>query len=270
MPSTYTADVIVRIRSHLFEATADKWTDTQLGEYIVQAVGDLSKVVPYVTSSATYLLGGTQLIDISSLNYYNILKVEYEYGIAGEHPAPKEFKNFEINGGYLEIITDSVPSGDEYVTGTCNANTASSLTDTTLSQFVSDMAYSKVVNETDDWESYVTTYTSTSVLVLAEDIFPDGNEEYTIYERVPVKVWYETKHTYSATERTFNQIYEDLLVDGVVAYAMMGLATYSVNRANIAGSDVDEGYLALAKMKFTLYRDALKRLRPVKTHRRYA
>ncbi len=267
--NTYITDLTVRIRYHLMETSADKWADVQIAEYIKQALGDLSRVVPYVTSSATYLLGGTQLVDISSLDYYNILKVEYDYGIAGEHPAPKEFKNFNIVGGYLEIVNDSVPVGDEYVTGTCTANTTGSLTDTTNTQFASDMAYSRVVNETDDLTSYVTTYTSTSVLVLAEDIFPDGDEDYTIYERVPVKVWYETKHTYTETTRTFNASLEDIIVDGAVAYALLGMATYTVNRANIAGTDVDDGFLALAKMKYTLYRDALKRLRPIKTQRRY-
>ena len=68
--------------------------------------------------------------------------------------------------------------------GNDTAGTASSLTDTTKSQFLAaDATDEKVIHNTnDDTWAVVTTYTSTSVLVLSKDIM-DSGESYEMYNK---------------------------------------------------------------------------------------
>lgn len=77
-----------------------------------------------------------------------------------------------------------VPFKIESRSGSDTAGTASSLTDTTKSQFVStDDDYEKVIhNTTDNTWAVVTDQTSTSVLVLSADIM-DSAENYEIYNK---------------------------------------------------------------------------------------
>ncbi len=67
--------------------------------------------------------------------------------------------------------------------GTANADTASALVDTTESQFLAADVGKAVYNPDDRTWAQVTAFVSTSQLTLSADIFPDGNENYRIYNQ---------------------------------------------------------------------------------------
>lgn len=68
-------------------------------------------------------------------------------------------------------------------TGTATSDTASALVDSTESQFLSTDTGKTVYNKDDNTFTVVTAYVSASQLTLAQDIFPDGNEEYSIFNK---------------------------------------------------------------------------------------
>jgi len=249
------------------ESTADQWSDAQLTEYIGMAVGDLSRIIPNITSTTTYTQGNSGLVSVSSLSYYRILAVDL-YGATGEHPVPIDFKNWRLLPyNYIEI--DPPPSGDQDVTGTADGDVTTHLQDDTNAQFTALMAYAHVVNTTDSLESYATTYNDAGDLTLAEDIFPDGDEDYIVYERVPVRIWYEGKHTYTETTRTFSANYEDIVCEGAICYALMGYAIESATTNNIGGATVSEKMLMMANNRLSLYRKELQKIRPLRHTERY-
>jgi len=269
MADTFITDLITRMRLHLFESTADQWSDAKLTEFIGQAVGDFSRRRPNETYSDTYFLGGTRMIDVSDLSAYDITKVQYEFGDAGEHKVPREFVNFTRTGDYIEIVSSSTPTGDSDVTGTADGDVASHLQDDTNVQFASDMVNAKVVNTTDSLETYATAYNDTGDLTLNEDIFPDGDEDYTIYERVPARVWYTTKHTYSETVRSFSAVFEDLILEGSICYALIAYAIEATTKNNVGGATVAEKMLMLARDRLALYNKELDRVRPLRRTERH-
>jgi hypothetical protein len=65
--------------------------------------------------------------------------------------------------------------------GTANGDTANALVDTTESQFLAGDVDKTVYNVDDRTYAKVTAFVSTSQLTLSEDIFPDGDENYRIY-----------------------------------------------------------------------------------------
>ena len=109
-------------------------------------------------------------------------------------------------------------------TGSDTAGTASKLTDTTESQFLStDPTNEKVVhNITDDTWAVVTGYTSTSVLSISKDIMASG-ESYELYNKrcknkrqiyigaLPFYLWIESVEYPIGTERNFVKISRDVV-----------------------------------------------------------
>ena len=107
--------------------------------------------------------------------------------------------------------------------GTDATGTASSLTDSVKSQFLStDPTSEKVVhNIKDDTWAVVLTQTSTSILTLSADIM-DANEQYEIYNKrcksnkqiyigdMPLYLWVESVEYPIGTERNFT-VYDDVL-----------------------------------------------------------
>jgi len=105
-----------------------------------------------------------------------------------------------------------------------SGSTASLITDTTESQFLStDPTNEKVIhNITDDTWAVVLTYTSTSVMTLSADIM-DDDEEYEIYNKrcrnkrqiyigdMPQYLWVESVEYPIGTERNFFQISRDVI-----------------------------------------------------------
>ena len=67
--------------------------------------------------------------------------------------------------------------------GTATSDTAGALVDATNSQFLSTDVGKIVYNEDDKIWAIVTAYVSTSQLTLSKDIFPDGNENYSIFNK---------------------------------------------------------------------------------------
>ncbi len=65
--------------------------------------------------------------------------------------------------------------------GTANSDTANALVDTTESQFLAGDVDKTVYNPDDRTWAKVTAFVSTSQLTLSADIFPDGDENYRIY-----------------------------------------------------------------------------------------
>jgi len=109
-------------------------------------------------------------------------------------------------------------------TGSDTAGTASTLTDTTKSQFLStDPTNEKVVhNTTDDTWAVVTAYTSTSVLSISKNIMASG-ESYEIYNKrctnkrqiyigdMPSYLWVDSVEYPIGTERNFTQISQNII-----------------------------------------------------------
>jgi len=109
-------------------------------------------------------------------------------------------------------------------TGSETAGTASTLTDTGKSQFLStDDDNEKVVhNIKDDTWAVVTGYTSTSVLTISADIM-DSGEEYELYNKrcknnkqiyigdMPAYLWIESVEYPVGTERNFKVISQDII-----------------------------------------------------------
>jgi len=268
MVDTFLTDLTVRIRLHLKEPTESKWSDTDIAEYIEQAVGDISRIHPRVTSSDTYFIGGTRLITISALtDVKKVIRIQHELGDSGEREVPREFKNYTVLGNYIEVDGINTPEGDENVSGTASATVTDGLRDTTLSQFASTMVYALVKNTTDNTQTWIDAYTDADNVTVDDDIFASG-EEYTIYETYPVRVWYETSHTLSETVKTYPYYLDDLIVDGAVAYALSGYATEAADKATI-GDDVALSFLNLARQRMGKYLRDLERDRPVKVTRRY-
>ena len=108
--------------------------------------------------------------------------------------------------------------------GSDTAGTASKLTDTTKSQFLStDDDNQKVIhNITDDTWAVVTGYTSTSVLTLSANIMASG-EEYEIYNKrcrnkrqiyigdMPPYLWVDSVEYPVGTERNFIRVSKDII-----------------------------------------------------------
>ena len=261
MATTYLDDLVARVRVHLKEATADKWADTDIEEYVGQAVGDLSEFRPRRTVGNLYLCGGTRLVNISSLtDLKQILWVEYKYGDIGERKVPKQFKNWlDVDETYIQVVLSATPQGDSDVTGTATATVTGGLRDSS-SQFSADMAYAEVENTTDDTKTWITAYTDADNVTVNDDIFASG-ETYTIYERVPVNVYYECKHTLSNTVKTYPTGYDDLVVLGATAYARIAYATEVADQAT-AGEDVTNKLLRLAQSDMSNYWAKLRRIEP--------
>jgi len=67
--------------------------------------------------------------------------------------------------------------------GTANSDTADALVDTTNSQFLSTDTDKVVYNKDDKTWAVVTAYVSATQLTLSKDIFPDGDEDYRIFNK---------------------------------------------------------------------------------------
>jgi hypothetical protein len=221
MTTTYITDLITRARYHLKDASKVVWSDNDLTDYIKQAVGDLSAARPYEQTGTVYFRGGTRDLDLGVLSSLPSKVVRVEYDVDQD---PREFRNFTTFGNAVTVELSTLPTGDVGVSGKASGTTANKLVDATLSQFTTSMVYALVTNDTDGTSTYITARDSTSILSVADDIFVAG-DVYTVYERVNARLYYEGKHTYDETTRTFPPEFEDIILDGIVAYAIQRLAS---------------------------------------------
>jgi len=118
---------------------------------------------------------------------------------------------------YSSVIVESIYH-IESRTGVDTAGTASSLTDTTKSQFVAtdETTQKRVHNTTEHTWAAVKNYTSSSVLVLTRDIMNSG-DNYEIYNKhcankrqiflgdIPMFLWIDSVEYPIGTERNFTQ-----------------------------------------------------------------
>jgi hypothetical protein len=256
--ATYISDLIARIRIEVLEPTADKWSDANLTEYIGQAVGYISKYFPYETYLDTYFLGGTRTVDISSISPYDIVKVEYEtVDASGNAKVPKVFRNHTMLGrGKLQVEINTTPLGAALLaSATATSTSAGNIVDSG-NHFDSTMENCKITNDTDGTWTYVTTYSSASTMAVADDIFISG-DVFSIYERVPVRVWYTTKHTYTETTRTFPSWIEDFLLEGAICYALMAYSISVWNGLTLGDQVINNG-LILARERMRNWQSAIR------------
>jgi hypothetical protein len=260
MPA-YLTDITARIRYETQEPSGgDKWADADLLEYINQAVGYISKYVPYETSSDTFFLGGTRLVDISSLNAYDVLRVEYEtVDTSGNPKVPKSYRNFEMVGrNQLEVKLNNTPSGEVLLASAVATSTSAGNIVDSGNHFDTTMENCKITNDTDGTWTYVTTYSSASTMAVKDDIFISG-DTYSIYERVPVRIWYTTKHTYSETVRTFPAWVEDFVLEGAICYAMSAYSIGLWNQLTLGDQVVNNG-LIIARDRQSKWERAIRGL----------
>jgi hypothetical protein len=267
-------NMVTRVRKHLPEATADIWTDANLEEYIETAVEEFSEVKPRVVETTLYVRGGRNEVDLSSLTTrYKVLQVEYEVdNDPFEYDRdPRMWRNFEEIGDFLYLDLKSLPSPDVDVSGTADGDVASHLQDDTNAQFTAAMATGsvKVKNTDNGWVSYCTAYTDTGDITLAHDIFPDGDENYNVYEPVQVVIKYSCPHTLADGTQTFSTAYDRLIAEGATAHAWMVYAAEIANSANIGGQGATDRFAGLARMKMNKWYADLEKLRKRKVIRDY-
>ncbi len=271
MPTTYLDDLRTRVRYQLKEATADKWQDTELNECIASAVAQLSEQEPYHLSVDTFFCGNSRLIDLAAISdYIKIERIEYKVyksGVSGTKRTPKEFKNWKRIGNFIEIVVDSVPTeGTTVASGTATSTSAGNLVDS-VAPFLSTMKYCRVVNTTDGTETYITSYTSTGQVAVADDIFVSG-DAYIVYQRIPVTIFYDMTHTLTNSTKTYPPHYDNLIIDGAVAKAIMSYAIEAADKATI-GDNVAPNMLALARTNLLLWQNRLDKLEDIYVEETY-
>jgi hypothetical protein len=131
------SDLRTRLRVDLAEPAADRWTDDDLDRHIQHAVRDLNRAAPRerVHTSYTITDPASRQLDVSSVaDLLHMIAVEYPIGAH-----PRRLRHFELWGGTLILLTDTMPEAGAPVTLYYTAPHTIDDTSSTLPEYLEDI-----------------------------------------------------------------------------------------------------------------------------------
>lgn len=218
--------------------------DHEIDTFIQRAIVDLSRVRPWERKSALGLTADLKEVDISCLkprmsNYGSMgfLKVEYKV-----NRSPEIERNFKVWGDklILDISFDPDATDEGALTGTVTFTKGSTAVSGSGTDFDGELSAGDFIKKsTDDIWYEVLSITSDTALVLRYPSYSDGADSAgaTRYGSEPVYIWWACMHEVSTLTSTLDFDQSQLVIEGGVAYAMMGWAGDNFEGVSEGGKD---------------------------------
>lgn len=265
-------EVLAQVRLELKDV-ATIWTDPQLKAYVDRVVKDISQKVPYDQKTALPIIEDTYDIDISGLSsLVRIQEVE-----TPPNNQPSDYRNYNIIYNMLRLKLDSLPSiSEDTLTGTLT------FTDTNKTISGAGTAFDTEVEAGDFiMRSTETTWYEVDEVVSDTELTlktaysgttgDDALDSSVIRDKNSIAYIYWGKlHTVDDDSSTLPAEYDNLLLEGTLAYASMSESIKVTNQVNVS-EDTMAKYLRMGQQRLALYRDALKGIGPItigRTHPR--
>jgi len=263
-------DDIVEIAAVLLkDPSYTTWLKANL-ESILQCIvlPEVEKELPLKNKTALGLTQYTKNIDISGLtNLTEIFKVEYPPDYQ-----PMRQRNWDYLDDSADIIKldmESEPTDtDETLTGTVTFTNASRTITGVGTTFLTELNENDFIRRAAVTKLYRIAHISSATSLLLERAFAETTGTDTANLTVMRKrstvayVYWGSKYTISDSATNAPELLDDILVAGVVNYALQQTAITTINNVNL-GETAAQFYASLLKEKMKAYKTALGGLRPV-------
>lgn len=243
--------------------TGQIWTEPQMNGYCDKVVKEISKEVPDMQKTLFPIIPDTFEIDIHETLYVLVLDGTYTDCVATDIGKQVEDDDAEVGAlvaydntnqkwwfrANAAVANNSVMTIADSGTGAGDASGASAL-------LMTNMVEIKKVEYTIDQTPR--DFRSFSILgdTLTLELDDVPGAESTAY------IYWGKLHVVDATSSTLPARYDEVLVDGITAYAVMAKAVDVSNSVNLSKEAMLE-YLRLGQQNFALYKSKLRGMRPV-------
>ena len=228
MSGMTSANIITAARVNLREAAASVWADSDMTAWVAQVAREISRKNGLLKRANLAIVEYTKDIDLSSLSYIEILKVEYPVGNDPEQPILRSFDKF---GSTLTLDISGVPEiDDDTLTGTITFTISSRSVTGSGTAFSTELAEGDLIGVSSGYKYYrVANIASDTALTLSEPF-----EETTVTDTVNTtkcrdyrscaRIYYSADYTVSTTS-DMPAKYDEIAILGVVAHAATEFAS---------------------------------------------
>ena len=245
--------------------------DDEIDVHIQSCLMELSGKSPFKSTEPLKVTANSRMLDISGIaNLIKVNVVEYETGAN-----PRNLHNFEyLDNQTIEMDVDSGPSlsgSSGTLTGTITFTSGSATVTGTGTPFSVLVAGDYIKPSTKTRWYRVFSVESTTSLTLDEPVksVDACADTATMYRHLVALVYYDKLHTLTESITTLNPSEESALILGVCGHASVSKAKYLMNRVNTGGGTVANQMERWGLTKIQLYQQALNRLQPPRTKKRY-
>lgn len=257
-------EVLAQVRLELKDV-ATIWTDPQLKAYVDRVVKDISQKVPYDQKTALPIIEDTYDVDISGLSsLVKILEVE-----TPTNSQPPDYRNYNIIYNMLRLKLNSLPSvSEDTLTGTLTFTDTSKTIRGVGTAFESEVVAGDFICRSTETTWYevdvVASDTSLTVKVAYSGTTGDDSLDSSVIrdKNAIAYVYWGKLHTVDDSSSTLPTEYDNLLIEGALAYAAMSESINVTNQVNVS-EDTMAKYLRMGQQRLALYRDALKGIGPI-------
>lgn len=242
MSGLSSANLITAARVGLREAAASIWSDAEMTSWCAQVAREISRKVGLPKRANLSIIEYTKDVDLGSLSYIDLLRVEYPIGNDSYEPIWRGYTQF---GSTLTLDIDAVPTiTDGTLTGTVtwapNYRTVTG-SGTLFTEELTEgylIQVGKVADAAYKWYSIAEIVDDTHLTL--NEIFEESTTADTVSltkyrdSNSCVRVYYTADYTVSTTSDMPAQ-YDEIAILGIVAHAA---TEYASNYAQVKLTDV--------------------------------
>jgi hypothetical protein len=252
----------------------EDWQDDEIDVHISTCLLELSSRSPYKAFEPLTVTANSRVLDISGITgMIKVNRIEYEAG-----GNPRNYHNF----GYLDnqtiemdIDAGSSESGvSGTLAGTVTFTSGSATVTGSGTTFTAMLKANDFIKPSTKSRWYrVDSVQSNTSLTLDEPVKNTDSgvdtAESTMYRSGAAVGYYDKLHILTEDTSTLNPKEESALILGVCGHAAVSKAKYLMNRVNTGGGNVASQMEGWGLTKTQLYQQALNRLQPPGTTKRY-
>lgn len=252
----------------------EDWEDDEIDVHVGTCLLELSSKSPYKAFDPLIVTANSRVLDISGIDaLIKVNRIEYEPG-----GNPRNFHNFNyLDSQTIEMDIDAGPSESGAagtLAGTVTFTAGSSMLSGSGTAFSSALKTGDFIKSSTKsrWYRIYSVNNDTSITldepVKTGDAGADTASA-TQYRHLVALVYYNRLHTLSESASTLNPKEESALILGVCGHAAVSKSRYLMNRVNTGGGSVASQMEGWGLTKIQLFRQALDRLQPPVTKKRF-